>query len=641
MIADYNDRDVADRLRWQYEVCKQMVGVIPVPRIFDYFTENGDTYLAMEYVKGNAVWDWLAAIYNKRPWFDLAASDKTAILDILLQITSIVARLHQYGYLHRDITPGNFLITRGNKVIPIDLELSWPFLSAAPVRPFLLGTPGYMSPQQEAAEPPTKKDDIYSLGKMILVACTRLRPSKIPSQPTDLLSALSFLTGNKELGFLVSNCLQSDPVKRPDLDTLQTTLSSLNDDYKKLTSPLVATEPELASTDKLTWVVQAGINGLANPNLLNVAGHWMSVSASTSTTSVQSPEPEQIISHIGWYTGVAGPLWLLALAKSAGFDVEPCKDVYTKSWDFIQSHFSKFPTGQNPSLFHGGAGVALAITEGIQSGLISPDTAALSLLESCFGSTAEELMISHGIAGQGIALLQASSSLPSHFVEPLLAAYVGKLCKLQQPDGSWAVERTGSNKNGISLRLHEGTAGIIWFLLSCLQYTPDKEVEATIRKALDWLINEKVAKQFLKRAQMGKIGIAWFSAQTPGDITILLIKAYKILGDQHCKLLAERNLASIPNHPLSSNFSLNSGLTRIGELYLEAFVALGDDHYLKKASWIADLFGHTFLQNGKKAGSWNMKEGTSVSADLFEGNSGIIHFLLRYLKPNEIPFPFY
>jgi len=640
MIADTYGRDVADRLLWQYEICNKMVGVIPVPKIFDYFTENGDTYMTMEYVKGKVARNWLGAIFNKRSWFDLPASDKITVLAIVSQIISIVTKIHNRGYLHRDITPLNFIITRKNKVVPIDLELSWPFNSVNPPRPFLLGTPGYMSPQQANAEPPTIKDDIYSLGIFILIACTRINSSQIStSDLAQLYSTLKFCTQDDQLSSLVTHCLHPDPAKRTEIATLQNTLASISATYKKSTTPAAAIRLESPSADKISSIIQGGINGLANPDILTFGGQW--ISNSTSTSNQASSIQAQKSSHIGWHTGVTGPLWLLALAKSAGFDIESCKEATTRSWDFIQDHFTKSPTGTNPSLFYGGAGVALAVIESIRSGLIYPNNETLSLLHSCFSTMAEELTLSRGIAGQGIALLQTTSCLNSTFSKSLIEACLDKLLALQTPDGTWPLEIKKENKNVIPLAFSDGISGVIWFLLSYLRYSCDKEIESATRKALHWLITGKLGKQTWKQLQRNDAGRLWFSARTPGDITILMLRAYKILGDPQYKLLAESNLNFIPRHPVSSNFSLETGLARIGEVCLEAFKVLGEERYWEKASWVTNFFLHTFLKSKQNEGYWNMEEGVPATADLFQGNSGILHYLLRYLKPDENPHPLY
>jgi len=640
MNADDTGRDISDRLRWQYDLCKELKGTIPVPKIFDYFIENGDTYLAMEYVKGKTIWDWLDDIYGSCSWFDISSSKKISVLKILLQIIDIADRLHKRGFIHRDITPANFIITKANKVIPIDLELVWSFTEQKTSTPFQLGTPGFMSTQQERAETPTINDDIYAIGALILTACTNLNPSKFSKQQgLQLHSILEFLTQNQRLSTSISNCLEISPIQRPDLNTIKDTITSCIAFYERPQSPSNTSVSERVATHQLGDVLQSAINGLAHPSLLDHDCQWLSNSTSDLNLPVEQQEPRA--SFIGWHTGVAGPLWLLSLAKSNGFEIEACKDIFERNLNFIYTHFFDADSLRDPSLFHGGAGIALALNEGINSGFLSKESEIINKIEQCFSITTEELVLSRGIAGQGLALLHVSDKLDPSFSKPLLFNYISKLVNSQQPDGSWNIYQTILRKRTPSIRLNEGNAGIIWFLLSYLQNHPDNSLEQTTRNGLAWLIKNKAAKAKWKRIQSGNISKDWFSGQTSGDLTILMIKAYEVFGDKQYRLLAETCLKPLPKHPVHSNFSLNNGLARLGEIYLEAARVLQKDQYRENASWITNLFMHSFVPGKKNDGHWNIINNYPVTADLFVGSAGIIHYLLKYLRPAEIAYPLY
>ena len=63
----------------------------------------------------------------------------------------------------------------------IDMELSYSLTAAYPDPPFQLGTIGYMSPEQEAIATPTVKEDIFSLGAIMLQVWTGISPYKLTS----------------------------------------------------------------------------------------------------------------------------------------------------------------------------------------------------------------------------------------------------------------------------------------------------------------------------------------------------------------------------------------------------------------------------------------------------------------------------
>ncbi len=52
MVSEDNGRDIHDRLVWQHYIHTQLADTVPVPKIYDFFQENGNTYLVMEYIDG-------------------------------------------------------------------------------------------------------------------------------------------------------------------------------------------------------------------------------------------------------------------------------------------------------------------------------------------------------------------------------------------------------------------------------------------------------------------------------------------------------------------------------------------------------------------------------------------------------------
>jgi len=639
MFVDEIGRDVSNRLKWQYDLCTELLGIIPVPKIFDFFLENGDTYLAMEYVKGKTIWKWLDEIYEGHSWFELSTSNKTLVLTILLRIIDIIHRLHQYGLIHRDITPANFIITRTAHIIPIDLELAWSFKDQRPDIPFPLGTPGYMSSQQENGTTPTIKDDIYGLGALAFVICTNISPRKISTRnQSTLQSALTFLTQNEQISKIISDCLRASPEERPDLPVLKDSIQSCISNYESSESGPIKNKIELASKDRINSIIQFAINGLANPSLLGTNGHWISVSSEDNITISQQNENS---SSFGWYAGSAGPLWVVALAKSNGFNVDACIDLYKHNWTLIQALSYKDLAKRDPSLFYGSAGIALALKEGLNSGLLKEFDVSLSCIKDCFLFTADGFTTSLGLPGQGLALLQVEPLLDSSFVTPLISNYVTHLIESQQPNGSWLISSNFKRKKKLPLGLNEGVSGIIWFLLSCLQRShSDTQLEISIRKALTWLTTDKTNTKEWNLIYSDTIDKEWYSNQTSGDLVILMIKAFAVLGDNKFKIAAETYLECLPHHPVLSNFSLAIGLSRLGEIYLEAFTILKKQFYLERASWIASLLVHTFLPKTNKTGDWKLTAQDQTTNSLFTGVSGIIHFLLRYTNNSTVPHPF-
>ncbi|RJL34583.1 serine/threonine protein kinase [Bailinhaonella thermotolerans] len=149
--------DVEFRLRFQREARHAAALSHPgVAQVYDYGEGPPRPWLVMEYVRGES----LAAILARE---GRLAVDRT--LDIVAQTAEALAAAHAAGLVHRDVKPGNLLITGSGTVKVTDFGIAW----ASDATPLtrtgtLVGTPLYLSPEQAAGRAATTLSDIYSLG---------------------------------------------------------------------------------------------------------------------------------------------------------------------------------------------------------------------------------------------------------------------------------------------------------------------------------------------------------------------------------------------------------------------------------------------------------------------------------------------
>jgi serine/threonine protein kinase len=138
----------------------------------------GPNYLVMELVEGETLSDLL----RKGP-----LSIRLA-LRYAVQITDAVTAAHARGIVHRDIKPGNIMITQsGVKVLDFGLAKLIRPSASSPLNPFpgapectetgvLLGTAGYMSPEQAEGRELDERSDIFSFGAVLYEMTTGRKP---------------------------------------------------------------------------------------------------------------------------------------------------------------------------------------------------------------------------------------------------------------------------------------------------------------------------------------------------------------------------------------------------------------------------------------------------------------------------------
>ncbi|QNV37708.1 protein kinase domain-containing protein [Rothia terrae] len=127
-----------------------------VANVFDYGEEEGSAYLVMELVPG----DPLSNIIEKEKRLD---SDR--ILNVIAQTARALAAAHAQGLVHRDVKPGNLIITPDERVKVTDFGIARltdqvPLTATGQV----MGTAQYLAPEQATGQPATPSSDMYSLG---------------------------------------------------------------------------------------------------------------------------------------------------------------------------------------------------------------------------------------------------------------------------------------------------------------------------------------------------------------------------------------------------------------------------------------------------------------------------------------------
>ncbi|MEH2419562.1 MAG: protein kinase [Nostoc sp.] len=147
-----------------------------IPKLYAYFSENGQFYLVQEWIHGQT----LRKIVEAKGF-----ESETAVRQILLSLLSVLDYVHSKGIIHRDIKPDNIILRSADaKPVLIDFGAVKETIRSVvnspgyPTRSLVIGTPGYM-PSEQAVGRPVYATDIYSLGLTAIYLLTGKHPQEL------------------------------------------------------------------------------------------------------------------------------------------------------------------------------------------------------------------------------------------------------------------------------------------------------------------------------------------------------------------------------------------------------------------------------------------------------------------------------
>ncbi|WP_444962025.1 protein kinase domain-containing protein [Nocardiopsis sp. M1B1] len=184
-----------------------------IAQVYDYGEENGRAFLIMELVVGEP----LSQVLREQGHL---SADQT--LDFVYQAAKALAAAHARGVVHRDIKPGNLLVTPDGQLKLTDFGIARGDMSVTLTQTgMVMGTAQYISPEQASGRPATSSSDLYALGVVayeclagtppftgdtpvaLALAHTREEPPELPEDVPD------------DVDHLVSSLLLKEPEDRP------------------------------------------------------------------------------------------------------------------------------------------------------------------------------------------------------------------------------------------------------------------------------------------------------------------------------------------------------------------------------------------------------------------------------------------
>jgi serine/threonine protein kinase len=217
-----------DRMR-RFELEARAAGILNHPNItavYDVGTIDGSPYVVTELLEGETLRNRLAG----------GALAPRRAIDYGLQIAHGLAAAHEKGIVHRDLKPENLFATKDGRVKILDFGLAkltqpenagqqtdYPTAPAATEPGVVLGTLGYMSPEQVRGRPADARSDIFSFGAILYEMLSGKRAfhrdtaadtmsAILREDPPDLSSTNRLIA--PALDRIVHHCLEKDPEAR-------------------------------------------------------------------------------------------------------------------------------------------------------------------------------------------------------------------------------------------------------------------------------------------------------------------------------------------------------------------------------------------------------------------------------------------
>src|SRR5579859_2542536 len=228
--------DLGFRSRFEREVsaARSVSGMFTAP-VVDADPSGQPPWLATAYVPGPSLAD---AVAERGP---LPAG---VVLTLAAGLAEALAAIHAAGLVHRDLKPSNVLLAEdGPRVIDFGISRAAD-ASALTQTGVIMGSPGFLAPEQAEGHPVGPPGDVFSLGAVLAYAASGAGPfgaGPAVALAFRVVHAAPDLSGVPEqLRPLIAHCLVKDPAGRPTPRELLASLAAGRWEPQWLSPPLVA-----------------------------------------------------------------------------------------------------------------------------------------------------------------------------------------------------------------------------------------------------------------------------------------------------------------------------------------------------------------------------------------------------------------
>ncbi|MET9245439.1 protein kinase [Nonomuraea sp. NPDC003709] len=223
VIHPYLAEDAQFRRRFEAEVAAvRRVGGIHTVQVVDARADADPPWLVTEYIAGPSLHEAVG---------EHGALSDAAVAGLGAGLAEGLMAIHERGVVHRDLKPGNVLLAQdGPRIIDFGIARALDATSQT-TRTSVVGTPGFMSPEQLRGREVGPASDVFCLAAVLAFAATGRRPfgeGPIEALGYRVIHEEPDLTGVPEpLLPLIASGLEKDPEDRPGLDAFLERCSAL------------------------------------------------------------------------------------------------------------------------------------------------------------------------------------------------------------------------------------------------------------------------------------------------------------------------------------------------------------------------------------------------------------------------------
>jgi serine/threonine protein kinase, bacterial len=184
-----------------------------IPRLHAYFNEGDHFYLVEEWIEGETL---------RQKMLEVSRFSEAKVRELLQQLLLTIKIVHQHHIIHRDIKPDNVILRKrdGNPVL-IDFGAVKESMATVvnargqTTRSIVVGTVGYMAPEQSAGRP-LFVSDLYSLGLTAIYLLTGRSPAELDTDP--LTGKIEWRSqapqASNDLASILDKAIQLQPAER-------------------------------------------------------------------------------------------------------------------------------------------------------------------------------------------------------------------------------------------------------------------------------------------------------------------------------------------------------------------------------------------------------------------------------------------